>query len=80
MAIFPTLEQGGPAYKIQLWSPNVGGLAFVIGCPESPDVTGPPFEARLWDFAANLAADFDVSITGITKYATGSTPLEMPVP
>jgi hypothetical protein len=79
MAIFPTLEQGGPAYRVQLWSPNAGNLGFVVGCPESPDVTGPAFEGRLWDFAAALAADFDVSITGISKFSTSSTQLEMPV-
>lgn len=80
MATFPTLEQGGPAYQIRMWSPDAGNLGFILGCPESPDVTDAAFEQCLWNFAADLAALRDVSITGITKYATGGTELEMPNP
>lgn len=79
MATFPVLEQGGTAYLVQLWSANTGGIRFQIGTPESPDVANAQFEARLWEFAQNLAADLDVSITAITRYATSGAELEWPV-
>lgn len=79
MATLPTLEQGGSVYRIQLWSTDMGGLPFVIGTPESPNVATPAFEARLWEFAQALAADFDVSITAIRKFATADSELAWPV-
>jgi hypothetical protein len=79
MATLPTLEQGGSVYRILLWSSDTGGIPFVIGTPETPNVATPEFEARLWEFAQALAADLDCSITAIKRAATAETELEWPV-
>lgn len=76
MATYPTLEPSGPAYRIQLWSGNAGGIPLVVGAPESPALVG--LEGRLRAFAEGVAADNAASITSITRYATASTDVTVP--
>jgi hypothetical protein len=71
MATFPTLEPGGNTYVVQLW--DTGGIAIIVGCPVSPDIATPEFEALLQEFGEKAATLLNTNLATIIRYATNET-------